>query len=90
MSESAIERTVCNKAKLAGWLVRKCKWIGRNGAPDRLFAKGGRMVWIEFKRAGKDAEAHQIREHKRMSKAGLEVHVCDNVEQALWILRIDE
>ena len=36
MSEITIEMTVCGKAELAGYMVRKCQWIGRRGAPDRL------------------------------------------------------
>jgi len=43
-------------------------------------------VWIEFKAPGETPRRSQILEHERMRMAGMEVHVCDNVEDALGIL----
>lgn len=69
--------------------MRKVAWPGRRAAPDRLFAHGLRgTVWIEFKRPGEDATLAQKQEHTRMRAAGMEVHVCDNVELAMKILWI--
>ena len=34
--ESDIEKYLCDRVKDLGGEVRKVKWIGRNGAPDRL------------------------------------------------------
>lgn len=89
MAESQIEGTVCNIAEAHGWFVRKVQWIGRRGAPDRLFAKDGRQVWIEFKDAGAPLQPHQTRERKRMTDAGMEHHRCDSVRRALHLLGID-
>lgn len=86
MAESSIEQTVCNVAENQGWFVRKCQWLGRNGAPDRIFAKDRRVVFIEFKDQGKEPEVHQEREIQRMLDAGLEVHVVDRVYVAYRIL----
>lgn len=36
MRERDIERYLCKKAKALGGEVRKVKWVGRRGAPDRL------------------------------------------------------
>lgn len=78
---SGVEEPVTSYARSKGFLARKCQWIGRRGAPDKLFSKKGRGVfWIEFKRPGKDLEPHQEREIKRMREAGMTVHVIDNAE----------
>lgn len=80
LSESVIEGTVCGHAEMNGWLVRKLSWIGRRGAPDRLFMKGGRALFIEFKATGEKPDPIQVREIERMRKAGMEVHIIDSIE----------
>ena len=84
--EDVIERTVVNKAEADGWLVRKVAWPGRRAAMDRLFVKGGRTVWIEFKAPGQKPEPLQAREHKRFREHGAEVHVIDNAATGLGVL----
>lgn len=86
MLESQIEHEVVFKARNAGWFVRKVAWIGRKSAPDRVFAKAGRTVWIEFKRPGEKPDELQKREHDRMREAGMEVHVCASTRSALILL----
>lgn len=88
MVEKAVEMPVVARAEKAGWFVRKVAWTGRIGAPDRVFIKGGRTVWIEFKREGKTARLAQTLEHDRMRAAGAEVYVCDNVSDALKALGV--
>ena len=84
-------------AVLAGWFVRKLKWIGRRNAPDRFFARAfdrpcprcgtrGRVVNIEFKRKGKGPRVTQEREIARMRAAGLDVHVIDNYDEVETVL----
>lgn len=80
ISESVIEGSVCAHSEMNGWLVRKLSWIGRRGAPDRLFMKGGRALFIEFKATGEKPDPLQVREIERMRKAGMEVHVIDDIE----------
>lgn len=84
--EANIERPACKWAEDQSWFVRKVKWPGHDGAPDRMFAKDGVIVFIEFKAPDKEAKSHQLREHKKMRKAGIEVHVCDNLDDAKRIL----
>lgn len=84
--ETSIEETVEHVATLHGWLVRKIKWLGRRAAPDRLFAKGGRFIFIEFKRPDEKPTIQQAREHKRLLDAGFEIHTCDSVVSALRVL----
>lgn len=87
MLESAIENPVVKRAEQAGYFVRKVQWVGRRSAPDRLFARKDRgQVYIEFKAPGEDARLSQKIEHDRMRDAGIEVHVCDNIDDAMQIL----
>ena len=91
MRESDIEKYLVKKVKEVGGEVRKVKWIGRNGAPDRLvmfpvtkqkFIDGmwGTVLWVELKAPGKVAEPRQLREHKRMRVMGQRVVVIDSLE----------
>ena len=91
MRESEIEKYLVKKVKALGGEVRKVKWIGRNGAPDRLvmfpvtkqkFIDGmwGTTLWVELKATGKVTEPHQYREHKRMRDMGQTVYVIDSLE----------
>ena len=86
--EKGVEMPVVKRAEKAGWFVRKLAWPGRIGAPDRVFIKDGRVVWIEFKDAGKRPRKSQELEHDRMKAAGAEIYWCDNVLEALQILGI--
>lgn len=87
MRESQIELPVVARAEAAGFYVRKASWVGRRSAPDRIFSRKDRgTVWIEFKRPGEDATLAQQMEHKRMREAGMEVHVCDSIDDAMRIL----
>ena len=87
MLEAAIENPVVKRAEAAGYFVRKVSWVGRRSAPDRLFARKDRgQVFIEFKKPGAAETLSQKMEHDRMKAAGIEVHVCDNVDDAMRIL----
>lgn len=86
MLEKSVQGTVVNKAEAAGWFVRPMQWRNRVGAPDYLFIKDGRVVFIEFKKNGGGEEKMQKRERKRMQAAGSNNFVCDRIEDALPIL----
>jgi hypothetical protein len=80
MRESLIEAAVTEYAKSRGWIARKCAWIGRRSAPDRLFSHPDRgPLWIEFKATGEKPRIHQEREIARMRKAGMRVFVIDDI-----------
>ena len=58
--------------------IRKCKWIGRSGAPDNyLWFSGGRYAFAECKAEGEsvDWRSHQGRELRRMHDDGIDVYV---------------
>ncbi len=85
--EAVLEETVCNRAGLAGYIHRKVSYVGRRGAPDRVFMGHGRTIWIEFKAKGEEPEPHQVREHRAMRlHGGAEVHVVDDERQIPAIL----
>lgn len=87
MAEIAqVQDPIINYAKSQGWLVRRVQWIGRHGAPDALFMREGRVIFMEFKDLGKPAKLHQERERKRIIDHGIEAYVVDSEEQGIAIL----
>ncbi|MCE1244909.1 hypothetical protein [Oryzomicrobium sp.] len=80
MRESAIEKYLVERVKALGGEVRKVRWIGRNGAPDRLAMLPGKTLWVELKAPGEKCRPHQIREHERMRRMGQRVEVVDSFE----------
>ena len=86
LRERDIEAYLVRRVKELGGEVRKVKWIGRRGAPDRLvmlpnaWGRGFTTIWVELKAPGMGAEAHQLREHSRMRNRGQRVAVIDSLE----------
>lgn len=97
LRERDIERRLVERVKEMGGECRKIKWIGRNGAPDRIVMLPNRYatadylhaqtIWVELKAPGKKAEPHQAREHERMRKMGQRVEVVDSFERIEEILK---
>lgn len=97
MRERDIERRLVERVKELGGEVRKVKWIGRRGAPDRLVMLPAntlaprtfpaQTIWVELKAPGKKAEPHQAREHARMARLGQDVRVIDSFEAIDDLLR---
>lgn len=87
MRESEIESYLVKRIKELGGEVRKVKWVGRRGAPDRLVmfprlttSHFRCPIWVELKAPGEKAKPHQEREHKRMRDMGQRVVVIDSIE----------
>lgn len=77
MRERDIEKYLVCKVKEAGRLLRKVKWIGKRGAPDRrVFG----LAWVEVKKPGEGLQPHQEREIARMREHGERVEVIDSFE----------
>lgn len=89
IKERDIEKYLKTAVKAAGGEVRRVKWQGRHGAPDDfVILRGGH--WVECKAPGKHPEPHQKREHARMLKHGIRVHVLDSYEAVDdFILRVN-
>jgi hypothetical protein len=88
MRESTIEHYLRAQVRAAGGVVRKVRWLDRNGAPDRLvLLPVNRAVWVELKAPGEAPEAHQSREHERMRARGLKVVVIDSLDGVDTLVR---
>jgi hypothetical protein len=93
LRERDIERYLVLRVKAMGGEVRKVRWVGRRGAPDRLvmlpseLGQRGfeewfwreRTAWVELKAPGVKPEPHQLREHERMRAMGQRVEVIDSL-----------
>ena len=75
MREREVEAYLVRRVKAAGGDTRKLKFVGHNGAPDRLLLfPDDYHCLVETKRPkGGILEAHQVREHARLRKAGFDV-----------------
>jgi hypothetical protein len=94
MRERDIEDYLVKRVNAMGGEVRKVKWIGRRGAPDRLVMMPKRTnraypfpveikpasIWVELKAPGEKPKPHQAREHERMRAMGQRVEVIDSLE----------
>jgi hypothetical protein len=91
MRESKIEAYLNKQVRAIGGQTRKVRFIDRRGAPDRLImlphcvrvppqSRCANLIWVELKATGKEAEAHQVREHARMRKLGQVVVVIDSLD----------
>lgn len=87
MRESQIEDYLVERVKALGGEVRKVKWLGRNGAPDRFAMLPGRSLWVELKATGEKAKPHQAREHERLRRTGQRVEVVDSIERVDEVLQ---
>lgn len=92
MRESDVEAHLIESVRAMGGEVRKVKWIGRRGAPDRFVmlpaspAQPRRCLWVELKAPGAKPEPHQRREHERMRAMGERVEVVDSYERVAEVL----
>lgn len=86
MIESVMESLMVDRAKQNGWITKKLCFIGERGAPDRLFVRGGRVVFCELKRPGGDASRNQVRVIRELREAGAEVHLIDNLKDGYALL----
>lgn len=81
--EKTIERAVKNYAEKRGCLTYKMNGPGHRGWPDRMFLYDGRMLFIEFKRAGKKPTPLQAHIHDKLCKLGFRVLVVDNKQRGI-------
>ena len=86
--ERDIEKYLVREVEARGGEIRKVRWDGRSGAPDRRAMLPGRCAWVEVKNPETikhfPTNAHeraQYREHERMRKAGEVVLVLGTREQ---------
>jgi len=88
--ERDVEAYLVQRVKALGGEVRKVKWIGRKGAPDRLVLLPGCSVWVEIKRPRACATPGQLREHERLRSAGQIVLVLDTFGAVdAWVTNVE-
>ena len=78
MRESEVEAYLVKRVKELGGEIRKVKWIGRRGAPDRFVMLYGGF-FVETKAPGEKLRPEQEKEIARMRKAGVRVWVVDTL-----------
>lgn len=72
MRERDVEAHLVSQVKALGGEVRKVRWIGRRGAPDRLVLVPGCYPFLlELKAPGKRPTIQQFREMERIAGYGL-------------------
>jgi hypothetical protein len=84
--EKNLERHCVSLALSQGWWVRKFSSPRHVGVPDRIFAKNGRIRFIEFKQEGKQPTDIQWKEILDIQDHGGEAYWCDNVPDFLLLM----
>lgn len=66
-------------------------FISIRGAPDRVFGRGGRAVFIEFKAPGEEPTRQQWKRQEELAvHFGFEVYWVDNIDDARELLDLTE
>ena len=82
MRERDIEAHLVRRVKSLGGEVRKLRWIGRRGAPDRLVLVPGCWPFLlELKAPGRRPTVQQFREIDRIASFGLPTAWADSPEK---------
>ena len=85
--EADIEKPAVKYAISRGWLEIKIMRANIRGWPDRIFLRAGRVIWVEFKRPGKEPSKQQAKRHKEIREHGGEVYWIDNLEAAYVLFK---
>lgn len=87
--EWAIENWSKQRAIQLGWWVRKFTSPATRAVPDDIFAKGGRVFFVEFKAPGQIPTPAQVAEHREMQRNGLTVYVVSATEDFEKIMAVE-
>ena len=83
VKEVDIEDTFIKYAKNNKCKALKLIFLNKKGFPDRtVLCPGGRIMFIEFKRAGKKQTPSQKVVQTLLESFGFEYHTCDAIGQA--------
>lgn len=91
--ESKIQTDAKNYSRLRRWIIAiKIMWGSENGMPDFFFARKaprcshcgrhGQVLFIEFKKDGKEPTQQQLDRHDELRECGIEVVWVDNIDDA--------
>ena len=79
-SESQIEKAVCDHARKRGAIVMKLSGMNQKGQPDRMFLHDGKVLFIEFKKQGKEPTALQRKWLRDLALQGFTTAWTANIE----------
>lgn len=81
--EENLEKAFVKVCKGLGFRVRKAKWIGVSGCPDRYVWGYGRSFWVELKRPDGKGEVSplQEREMSELRAGGMNACVIATFEE---------
>ena len=81
--EAYVQSKLLTGLESRGWWARKITSPSRNGIPDVVCARDGRVIWIEVKRDGDTSgpTRDETREMNIMREHGLECRVVTGREQ---------
>ena len=77
-----VEQPFLTFARSRGWLCEKVVSLSRKGWPDRFLARKARIVLCEFKAPGKAPGAQQLKRHRELREAGVEVVWFNDLDKA--------
>lgn len=92
MKESVVEQYLVKRVRAMGGKIRKVKWIGTDGAPDRFVmlpyhvGERPRFFWAELKSPTGALRFAQIREHAGLREMGQPVFVLRTAAQVDRVL----
>lgn len=78
--EAVLKKRATKLLELWGWYVVHIIQSNKNGINDTIAVRGGRHIWIEWKREGGRPRELQIFRHKELSAAGAESFVIDKIQ----------
>lgn len=86
--EAYVQSKLIDGLTQRGWWARKITSPSRNGIPDVVAARDGRVIWIEVKRDGdrKGPTRDEMREMRIMREHGLECRVVTGRDEVNELL----
>ena len=85
--ESKLEGSICSLFRDNGYVVFKINGNNQRGAPDRVFLKNGRLVFMEFKARGGRLSKHQKHYWDLLIKQGFRYEIVKTYEHGVSILK---
>lgn len=86
ISESSIERAVCDYARDQGCIVMKLAGANQKGQPDRMFLHNERVLFIEFKAPSGKPTPLQLKWLKKLRKQGFPATTCDDKDKGIDLI----
>ncbi len=88
VTEADVEKAGDEEAQRLGALPVKGTFRGRRSWPDKFyFFPEARLLFVEYKRPGEEAEPDQAAVHRKLRRLGFQVLVIDDAEDAKAKLR---